>query len=77
MTHYARLAALGFRFLAVVVLFYSVAGIFMVLGVTRATGFGGQMPMWPLASVFLHPILAVILFLVARPLGEFVARGLE
>jgi hypothetical protein len=77
MNHYAKLAAIGFRSLAIVVLFYSAAGLFIVFGVTRATGMTHQMPMWPMASVLIHPILAVILFVAARPLGEFVARGLE
>jgi hypothetical protein len=35
------------------------------------------MPVWAVAGAFLYPIMAVILFLVARPLGNLVARGLE
>jgi hypothetical protein len=77
MTHYARLAALSFRFLAVVALLYTLPGLFMGFGMTRMMNVPQGMPVWAVAGAFLYPIMAVILFLVARPLGNLVARGLE
>lgn len=77
MTHYARLAALSFRFLAVVALLYTLPGLFMGFGMTRMMNGPQEMPVWAVAGAFFYPIMAVILFLVARPLGNLVARGLE
>lgn len=77
MTHYARLAALSFRFLAVVALLYTLPGLIMGFGVTRMMNGPQETPVWAVAGAFLYPIIALILFLVARPLGNLVARGLE
>jgi hypothetical protein len=77
MSHYARLAAIGIRFLAIAALLYWAPTLLMGLSVTRMNGVSEGMPSWALAWTLLYPILAVILFLVARPLGNLVARGLE
>jgi hypothetical protein len=77
MTHYARLAALSFRFLAVVALLYTLPALFMGFGMTRMMNGPQGVPVWAVAGAFLYPIMAVLLFLVARPLGNLVARGLE
>ncbi len=77
MSHYAKLAALGFRWVAVAGLLYSLPGMVMMLRVTTMPGIEQKMQLWTLVSVFLFPVVAVILFLIARPLGTFVAQGLE
>jgi hypothetical protein len=77
MTHYAKLAALGFRLMAVLGLFSSLPGLAMMARIAREPGMDGHMQIWPIAGYLVIPIMAVILFLVARPLGIFVAQGLE
>ena len=77
MTHYAKLATIGFRFIAVAGLIYTLPGLLMIARITRMGAMGGDMPMLAFAGVFIHPILAGLVFYFARPLGEFVAQGLE
>jgi hypothetical protein len=77
MTHYAKMATFGFRFLAVAALLHSIPGLVAIMSIGGMANAGLHMPMWPLASVLLYPIVAVIVFVFARPLGELVARGLE
>lgn len=76
MSHYAKLAALGFRCLGVAILFYTLPALLMAFGFTGMTGLGRQMPMMAFVGLF-HPILAVILIVAARPLGSLAARGIE
>ena len=76
MTHYAKLAAIGFRLLAVVQLFEFLPGLLTVIRFARP-GVGPAMPISIFAAVLIHPILAGVLFFFARPLGEFVAQGFE
>jgi len=77
MSHYAKLAALGFRLLAVAGLFYGLPGLVMAARIAREPGMDGHMQIWPIAGILLFPTMAVILFLFARSLGIFVAQGLE
>jgi hypothetical protein len=77
MTHYAKLATFGFRFLAVAALLHSIPGFFALMSMRGMADAGLHMPMWPFVSVFLYPLVAVMVFVFARQLGELVARGLE
>lgn len=77
MSHYAKLAALAFRFLGIGILFYSLPMLLMMPVAFRSMPpMGRDMPLLAFAG-FLFPILAVIVILAARPLGELVARGIE
>jgi hypothetical protein len=77
MTHYAKLAAIGFRLVAVAGFLYFLPGLITVLRVARMTDFSHQMPVLMIVSVFLHPVIAAMLFFCSRPLGNFVAQGFE
>jgi len=77
MSHYAKLAALGFRFIAMAGLLYSLPSVVMMARFVREPGMNGGMQLWAIAAMLIFPILAVVLYLVARPLGVFIAKGIE
>jgi hypothetical protein len=75
MSHYAKLAALAFRWLGVAILFYALPAL-VAFASSGMFHMSRQMPMMAFIGL-LHPILAVILIIAARPLGELTARGIE
>ena len=77
MSHYAKLAALGFRFVALAALLYSLPGLAMAARVAHEPGMDGQMQLLAIVMILLFPVIAIVLFLAARPLGAFTARGIE
>jgi hypothetical protein len=77
MSHYAKLAALVYRFVAVAGLFYSLPVLAMTARMAREPGVDGQTRLWAIAMMLLFPVIAIVLFLAARPLGAFTARGIE
>ena len=77
MTHYAKLAAIAFRLVAVVGLIYFLPSLLMIIRISRMGPMGRDMPMIAFAGVFIHPILAGLVFYFARPLGKFVAQGFD
>jgi hypothetical protein len=80
MTHYAKLAATGFRVLAVTGFLFTLPGLFMMFRMSGMAGMGtagfGQSVNWMFVGLS-HPLFAVILFFVAKPLGNLVGRGLD
>lgn len=71
MSHYAKLATLAFRVVAVVLFLYAIAGSLLLAGVTRYRG----------AFEMLLPVVAGvmvggILYLTAPVLGRIAAAGL-
>lgn len=77
MSHYAKLAALGFRFTALAGLIYALPSLLMMARVAWQPGMNGTMQLWSLTILLLFPGIAVILFMVVPRLGAFVARGIE
>jgi len=75
MTHFAKLAAIGFRMIGIAGLFYCLLSLIETLHVSRMLSY--DMSWWGLVSVSLFPVAAMLLYFLARPLGEFVAQGFE
>jgi len=77
MNHYAKLAAVGVRVAAAIVFMFGLVGLLYTIGCALL----GLYPLAELARYFysgiIYTILGVIIFLLGKVIGRFVARGIE
>ena len=71
MSHYAKLATLTFRIIAVSLLVYALLALFVLAKL--AAGPGSSAMLLPGVAAL---VVAILLYLAAPPLGRLAARGL-